>query len=127
MDKKKEDLEKMKINIKEYIQNKYLEKAKILIEESLKINNKDIEVYSMKSVVEIMENRLVAAEKTLKCSLEIDNKSFDILYNLGYLYEIKEKYKLAVDFYSKALIVSESEEVKSQLEEYIKNIEINNF
>jgi len=117
----------IKKSIERCIQDQDLEGAKKLIGDCLKVENKDIEVYSMKAVVEIMENRLEDAEETLKYSLEIDDKNFDILYNLGYLYELKKKYKLSVDFYSKALILCESKEMKNQLEDYIKDIKIKKF
>ncbi|VYU41755.1 Chondroitin synthase [Clostridium tertium] len=127
IEEKKEKMEKLKSDIQRHIQDGNLDVAKILIEESFNIKDNDIEVYSMKSVLEIMENRLEDAQETLENALKIDDRNFDILYNLGYLYEIKEKYKLAVDFYSKALIESESEEIKIQLEEYIRNMKIKFF
>jgi GT2 family glycosyltransferase len=137
IDKKKEGIENSQINLKNinevknniqrYIEDANLAEAKMLLKEALEVSNNDLELYSMKSVIEIMENRLEDAEKTLKYSLEIDNKNFDILHNMGYLYEIKGEYQLAVDFYSRALMISKSETMQKELEEYINNIKINIF
>ncbi|MDV4149716.1 glycosyltransferase [Clostridium sp. AL.422] len=127
LEENKYNIEEIKSSISRCIQSQDLEGAKKLIKDYFEITDKDIEVYSMKAVVEIMENRLEDAEITLKNSLKFDGKNFDILYNLGYLFELKEEYKFSVDFYTKAMILSESTEMKSQLKDYIKNIKINNF
>ncbi|WP_346895285.1 glycosyltransferase [Clostridium sp. UBA7503] len=137
IDKKKEGIEnsqmdskninEVKNNIQRCIEDNNLVEAKKLLEEAFNATNKDIELYSMKSVVEIMENRLEDAERTLKYSLEINYKNFDILHNMGYLYEIKGQNQLAVDFYTKALLLSESEKMEQELRGHINSIKINAF
>lgn len=112
----------VKNHIRICIENKKLLEAEVYIEEALLSKSDDIEVYSMKSVVEVMTNRLEEAENTLRYALKLDNKSFDILYNMGYVYEIKDEIKLALKFYSEALSVCESDTMKQQLESYIKSI-----
>lgn len=137
IDKKKEGIENSQINLKNinevknsiqrYIENANLAEAKILLKEALEVSNNDLELYSMKSVIEIMENRLEDAEKTLKYSIEINYENFDILHNMGYLYEIKGQNQLAVDFYTKALSLSESETMQQELRGHINSIKINAF
>jgi len=137
IDKKKEGIENSQINLKNinevkndierYIEDANLAEAKMLLKEALEVSNNDLELYSMKSVIEIMENRLQDAEQTLKYSLEIDNRNFDILHNMGYLYEIKGQNQLAVDFYTKALLLSESETMQQELRGHINSIKINAF
>jgi glycosyltransferase involved in cell wall biosynthesis len=112
----------IKSHIKSCIENKNLLEAEIWLEEALRNKNSDIELYSMKSVIQIMKNELDDAENTLKYSLKLDNKNFDILYNMGYICEVKGEIQLATEFYSKALLASKCETMKQELKEHINDI-----
>lgn len=121
-DKKSNQYIKIKSSIQKNIEIGNLEEAKTLLEQGFKIIKNDIELYSMKSIVEIIENRLEDAEITLKKALGINDTNFDILYNLGYLYEIWQSNQLALGFYFQALKFVESEEMKNELEQKIEDI-----
>ena len=116
------NINRIKKYIKQYIETNKLMEAKYLLDEAIKVEKEDIELYSMKAVLEIMENRLQDAEDTLRHALIIDDKNFDILYNMGYLYEVKKDNDLSIDFYLRALKVCESEEIRKDLALYINNL-----
>lgn len=89
-------------NIQLLIDDNKLNEAMSLIEEYIKIDSNDIEIYSMKAVVFIMKGNLKEAEEVLKEGLIIDRENFDLNYNLGYLYEQENKFNEALRYYKKA-------------------------
>lgn len=136
LSRKKDNHRRVQISSMQYIERKSvirqaieqgnLEKAIILLEECLNIEEKDIELYTMKSIVEMIEGKLIDAEKTLKKALDINKSDFDMLYNFGYLYELKNQNQKALNMYKKALNVSKSKEMKNEVKERIKFIKKNN-
>jgi glycosyltransferase domain-containing protein len=105
-DNKKDELEEYKKQFKEkitsLISGNFLEESKRLIEDYEKIVHNDIEVYSMKAIIYIMEGTLDKAEKTLLEGLKYDSNNFDLLYNSGYLYEVKGNFRNALIYYKRA-------------------------
>lgn len=91
----------IKRDIEEKIRNGQLEDAGISIIEYEKIVKNDLEIYSMKAIIEIMNNNLQYAEEILKEGLNIDSENYDLLYNMSYLQEILGNFELS--FYFKAL------------------------
>jgi len=115
--------EKLKKNIYVLIENNRLKEAKELVNQYEKIISNDIEVYSIKGVIAIMEGNAEEAECILTKGLEIQPFNFDILYNLAYLYETNEKYITAYRYYIKALKVIDGEieeNISSKLDELEK-------
>ncbi|HAR85854.1 MAG TPA: hypothetical protein DCR69_08980, partial [Clostridium sp.] len=115
--------EKLKKNIYILIENNRLDEAKELVNQYENIISNDIEVYSIKSVIAIMEGNDEEAEYILTEGLEIQPFNFDILYNLAYLYETNEKYITAYRYYTKALKVIDGEikeSISSKLDELEK-------
>ncbi|MEW8992953.1 methyltransferase domain-containing protein [Clostridium sp.] len=108
--------EKLKKNIYVLIENNRLEDAKELLNQYENIISDDIEIYSIKGVIAIMEGNEYVAESILKEGLEIQPFNFDILYNLAYLYETNEKYITAYRYYTKALKI-----IDGEIEESISN------
>lgn len=88
-------------NIRILINDKKLREAMNLIEEYAKIDSEDIEVYSMKSIVLILQDNMDEAEKIINKGLSIDAENFDLNYNLAYLYEKMGKLSYALKCYKK--------------------------
>lgn len=63
----------------------------------------DYEIYSIESVIYILENNLKEAEKTVKKGLYIKNDNFDLLHNLGYINELKGQFSEATKYYVLAI------------------------
>lgn len=114
-----------KDNISKLIKHKQFEQAKDLINQYENIVHDDIEIYSMKAVIFIMENDLNKAEEILLQGLSIDENNFDINYNLAYIYESSGKFNKALDYYGKSLICCHDESMKEQIRGTIANIENN--
>lgn len=94
---------KIKRLIEKMINDNQLENAKDSISDYEKIDKDDTDILSMKAVIYIMENKLNEAEKTLIHGLEQDYSNFDLLYNLGYVYEQKSNYTEALRYYKESL------------------------
>ncbi len=101
-----------------------LEKAKHLIKQ---LEQQDLfkssELYNMKAIILMIENQLDEAEATLKQGLRVKPDSFDLLYNLGYLYQVKQETGLAVEYFKKAMEFVDTQEKKAELIQSLKNIE----
>lgn len=120
----KDVLSKIKVKIKELIECGELEFAKELLEKYEDLFKDDVEIYSMKAIIAMMEDRMEEAEQILLEGYKVNKYSIDILYNLGFLYENKEKYNEALKFYKKAKLycttVEEDNELKDKLDDIIK-------
>ncbi|MEW8992947.1 tetratricopeptide repeat protein [Clostridium sp.] len=118
---------KIKENIGILIENNKLEEAKEIINQYENIVSNDIEIYSIKGVIAMMEGNVDEAERILREGLLLEIDNFDINYNLAYLYESDEKYIIAYRYYNKALKNADEEmikEVSSKLEE-LKRYKLN--
>ncbi|WP_069998874.1 glycosyltransferase [Cellulosilyticum sp. I15G10I2] len=124
-----------KQNIQSLIEDGLLQDAKNMVDEYQKIVNDDIDVYSIKGIIAMLEGNMDEAESVLKKGMDIECSNCEILYNLAYLYELQEKYVMAYKYYEK-VIKAEDVEVetdarmrKKELEQlddiiqYKKNIE----
>jgi tetratricopeptide (TPR) repeat protein len=116
----------VKNNAKNLIENGDLENAKIILNEYEKIVNNDIDIYSMKAVIAIMENRLYEAEILLKIGLLLDTNNFDLNYNLGYVYENQQDFTNALQYYKVAYQHCNENELKYNLEEIINRLDQEN-
>jgi len=116
----------IKTKIEEYIEKGYLEEAKQLIdllEENLKEDfRKDPDLVSMKAVILILEGAFTEAENVLLQGLEKDTFQFDLLFNMGYIREIRGEYQEAADFYLKACTVAFDENQRNSVNEAISRL-----
>ncbi len=92
-----------------------IEDALNLIHNYESTGQKDIETYSMKAVIAMMENRLEDAENILQCGLEIEPSNFDLTYNLAYLYQLKEQYDNSIKYYKKALMITDNKKDQEEI------------
>lgn len=123
---KNEEFENHKIKIKENINNLInqgsLEEAKKIISEYEGIVNRDLEIYSMKAIIFIMENKIQDAKFILESGLEIDSNNFDLAYNLAYLYEQIGEFSEAIEFYIKAEETCSDDNLKEDISRIIDKI-----
>lgn len=122
----KKELENYKIKVKETItelvNSNSLEEAKELCDEYESIVKDDIEIFSIKSIVAIMENRLNDAENILNEGLKIDINNFDLLYNLGYLYQVENNLDLSIDYYKRALVNAKKSDMENAVFDILKSM-----
>lgn len=123
---KNKEFENYKIKIKENIKNLInqgsLEEAKKIISEYEGIVNRDLEIYSMKAIIFIMENKIQDAKFILESGLEIDSNNFDLAYNLAYLYEQIGEFSEAIEFYIKAEETCNNDNLKEDISRIIDKI-----
>lgn len=114
-------MEKVKESISELINTNNTKDAIILIEEYESIIKEDFEIYSMKAVISIMENRLEDAEDILISALEKFDDNFDLTYNLAYVYQQVDNKQKALYFYKKAVELGPEpsifEEIKTRIQD----------
>ncbi|MBP1965811.1 glycosyltransferase [Paenibacillus aceris] len=112
----------MKNNIESLINAGKLEDAKFLLAEFSGMGGMDWEIYSMNGVIAILENRLEEAETVLLEGIELYSHCFDLLYNLGYTYQVGNKTDLAISYYGRALEVAVDPEIKDQIRKSIQQL-----
>ncbi|WPC41072.1 hypothetical protein [Clostridium sp. JS66] len=95
--------QKAKKEIQKVIEEGKIEEAKLLINEYESIVKYDIEIYSMKSVIAIMEGKIDYAESVIKEGLDIDNEYYDLLCNMAYVQELKGNEELSIYYKKKSI------------------------
>lgn len=115
---------KLKQNIQILIENSRLEDAKELLNQYENIVKNDVEVYSMKAIIAIMEEKMDEAESFLLKGFNKDSNNFDILYNLGFLYQSKKENELAIEYYKKAFQNAKNEEDTDTIYTILKDLGI---
>ena len=91
-----------KQNIKAMIENGLLEEVKPLILQYEQIAPSDLEVYSIKGIVTLMNENFDQAESIFLEGLKLNDEDYDLNYNLGYLYENKNNLEKSLEYYRKA-------------------------
>ncbi|RII36191.1 glycosyltransferase [Clostridium chromiireducens] len=114
---------RVKESITEMINNNNLVDAKKCIAEYEQIIKEDSEIYSMKAVIAIMENRLNDAELILIEALVKYSDCFDLNYNLAYVYEQMTNDQMALSYYSKACNLASDEGLRDEINSKIESFE----
>lgn len=109
-------------NIKELIEKNLLLEAKKMVKEYEKIVKNDVEIYSIKGVIAMVEGNMDEAEEALKQGLFLERDNFDLNYNLGYLYQTNDEKKLAIHYYKTALMYANTEEDSREVYEILKGL-----
>lgn len=108
--------------IRNLVENGDFDNAEEKIKEYKKLFPKDIEITSIEIVILIMKGEIDVAEKYALEGLKKVPFNFDLNYNLGYIYQIQEKYQDAVDAFIKARTVAITNEEKTIIENAINGV-----
>ncbi|MHB9941059.1 hypothetical protein CF065_05375 [Clostridium sporogenes] len=111
----------VKGNIETLINENNLTEAKNLIKEYEELVPYDIDVYSIKGVIAMMEGNKDESEKILKDGITIIKDNFDLNYNLAYLYECEKKYVEAYGYYRESLQYC-NPDIKEQILDKIRSL-----
>lgn len=115
-------MKQFKKNIEMLIEQVLLKEAKQLVDEYEKIVPDDVDIYSIRGVIAMMEGDLDEAERVLKEGLDKQIFNFDLLYNIAYLFETRERYIESYRYYKKALKVCDIQQEES-IQQKIKELE----
>lgn len=103
-------------NIEILINNNKIDEAEIIVNEISELRKVDDVILGLKGIIAILRNELDNAAKYLLEAYEINKFNFDILYNLAYVYEMKEEHETALYYYSLAIEDVFDENMKKQIE-----------
>jgi Glycosyltransferases involved in cell wall biogenesis len=130
IEERNKEFENYKIQVKESINDLInqgnINEAKELINQYEEIVKQDIEIFSIKAIISVMENRLDEAEAVLENGLKIDSVNFDLNYNLAYVYECKEQFLDALELYEKIIFSLVDGEQRRELIKYLNEMESQN-
>ena len=127
-DENPDDMELYKNQLKQKIQSMIeqgqLEEAKQILAEYEKIVKEDIDLFSIRGVIAMMEGDMDGAERVFKEGLKIEAYNFDLMYNLAFMYEGTSLAckPLALYYYNRCLEVTNDNNLRIQLEEKIQDI-----
>lgn len=105
----------LKEDIKRFINDNQLEKAKNILENNKNILENDIETCAIGAVIAMMYGEMNRAEEILLEGLKLDGKDFNLLYNLAYVYQNTNNIEKAVTYYKKALENTNNEKNKNEV------------
>jgi CDP-glycerol glycerophosphotransferase (TagB/SpsB family) len=114
--------ESFKKNISVLINENKLKDAKGLLSQYEDIVRDDIDIYSVKAIIAMMEGNVDKAEILLNQGMLIDSNNNDLLYNSAYLYKSIRKFNESSYFYKKLYYKTDCPELKIEIEETIKGL-----
>ena len=115
-------IKSVKAKIEKLIEGGQLQEAKKFLAEFDAMLPGDPDICSMMSVVHIVDGDPDKAENVIKRGLANDTVQFDLLYNLAYIYEIRNKLDKSLDLYLKAETVAESWDQKLNVRNAVERI-----
>jgi Glycosyltransferase len=102
----------IKEKIQCFINENKLHEAINLIDEYLKIDLNDPEIYSMKAIILMIKGNINEAENILNFGLNKDPFNKDLLFNMSYLMDQKRDYKQSLEYFSKANLFNADNDIK---------------
>ncbi|NLK87939.1 MAG: glycosyltransferase [Clostridiaceae bacterium] len=100
---------------------KYSEALSILEQYNTKIPG-DPDICSMIAVAYLVRGQLDKAEQAIAQGLAKDTIQFDLIYNLAYIYEMKNEYEKAADLYMIADSATNNKEMKNNVKASLERI-----
>lgn len=112
----------MKSKIKVLIESGQLEQAKQIIVQYEQLVDHDIEIITMKSAILYVEQNFDEAIEVLLTGLALNDKNFEVLYNLAFIYDGMGKYPRAQYYYEKAAVECKDTELLNLIQESVARI-----
>jgi glycosyltransferase involved in cell wall biosynthesis len=116
----------VKNTIKLLIDSGKIKDAEKVINEYEEIVKDDVEIYSSKAIIFILQNKFIDAEEILKSGLEVERHNFDLNYNLAYLYHMKDDIEKSLNFYKNAYNYTGNITIKDEIKSAVEDIIIKN-
>ncbi|BFT68676.1 glycosyltransferase [Paenibacillus sp. P36] len=116
------EIANLKIRIRNLIEEGSITEGILALEEYEQVMPEDIDIYSMKAVIMILNNDWENAEIELLKGLKVDSNNFDILFNLGYLSEFKGQLPTSQNYYLKAGSLSNNLDQSNEVSEALTRL-----
>ncbi len=118
----RDEQSKIKSQIENLINNNQLAAAKELVVKYEEIIQNDIDIFTMKSVIAIMESDFGRAKNIIKNGLEVEKNNADLLYNLAYIYEVEGNKSDAHQLYRKIIKITEDDDLINEIKEKLDKV-----
>jgi len=115
-------LGELKEQIIQFFEQDMLDVANTLMEQYTKLAPNYFERYSLEAMLRVGEGNLEGAKTILKEGITEHPLNFDLLYNLGFVYEQKEAILESYQLYMKARYVAEHPDEKTDVAEALKRL-----
>lgn len=115
-------MRKKKKTINEIVANTEYDLALKMLYEYEKIYRYDIDIYSIKSVIYTLQNKLDEAERVLKEGLIKKPFNYDLNYNIGMVYYLKKDIFKSLDYFIKLIRYANDHEQKDNALASIENL-----
>lgn len=109
-----------KDSIQTLINQGLVKEAKDMVREYEKIAKNDVDTYSIKGVIAMLQGKVDYAEQIFKKGLELYANDFDLNYNIAYCYEQNNKKIMAIDAYKKAKKCTADKELKHEIDKILE-------
>ena len=115
-------LKELKEQIIIFVETDRLGDASFLLKQYIKLAPTFLDRYSLEALIRAAEEDWSGAEKILNEGLSVHPLSFDLLYNLGYIFEEKQEILQAYHSYMRARYIAEGEREKTDIAAALKRL-----
>src|SRR5690606_20459936 len=117
------NINELKNQLEMLISNLQYNEALALVDEAIKLEPKDADLYSIKSVILISLEKFDNAEEVLNKGLAINPNHVDCLYNKAFVYEQKNQIGKAKELYEKILEITKEKELIFEIKHKLEKLE----
>lgn len=118
----------LKNNIQKLIDKGLIDEANELLNIYENINGLDVETYSIKAVIKILQNKFDEADSILKKAIELYPNDSTLMFNISYLKDKQNKYTEAIEYYCLGKLLNPKSRVMlADIITKIKPIDYNNL
>ena len=104
-----------KENMQALIEQGLLQEAGKMLDEYEKIVSDDIDIYSIKGIIAMMEGDMDGALRIIDKGLKLDSLNAELLYNKAYVLKIQEEYKQSYKFFEQSLVMAKDETLQKEI------------
>ncbi len=119
-----QEMDNLKAGIQELIASGKFAEAESRLDASSVFLIEDGDFYALKANINILKGELDAARQVIETGLRYENDNVNLLFCMGAVFERRQQYDQALNFYQKALDLS-SAGVAYKIQNQIKNIQNN--
>ncbi|SEO70880.1 glycosyltransferase [Propionispora vibrioides] len=113
----------IKNNIVQLIDKKEYGKADQLFNQYIAIVQDDCEIYGVQATSLLTRDMIDDAKRLIETGLFVDKNNFDLLYQLGYIYEMEKSQELSWQFYLKAKDAASNHMQKKLVEKVLRRLQ----